>query len=51
MIYHVRWFLDVIAIHILAFEGYYKVVYFEGGFTEQDESLKKRMGDDSRRRL
>ena len=51
VISHDRWFLDRIATHILAFEGDSKVVYFEGGFTEYEESRKKRMGDVSPHRL
>lgn len=45
VISHDRWFLDRIATHILAFEGDSRVVFFEGGFTDYEESRKKRMGD------
>ena len=34
MISHDRWFLDLIANHILAFKGHSVVRSFEGNFTE-----------------
>ena len=51
VISHDRWFLDRIATHILAFEGDSKVVYFEGSYSEYEESKKKRMGDVTPKRL
>ena len=46
VISHDRWFLDRICTHILAFEGNSEVYYFEGGFSEYEESKKKRLGGD-----
>jgi sulfate-transporting ATPase len=45
VISHDRWFLDRIATHILAFEDEGKVVWFEGNFTEYEESKQARLGD------
>ena len=45
VISHDRWFLDRIATHILAFEGDSEVVFFEGGYTEYEESKKRRLGN------
>ncbi|MCC8089441.1 MAG: energy-dependent translational throttle protein EttA [Rikenellaceae bacterium] len=45
VISHDRWFLDRIATHILAFEGDSQVVFFEGGYSDYEESKKKRLGD------
>ncbi len=45
VISHDRWFLDRIATHILAFEGDSQVVWFEGNYSEYEESRKKRLGD------
>lgn len=42
IITHDRWFLDRIATHIISFEGNSNVVFFEGSYTEYEESLKKR---------
>ncbi len=42
VISHDRWFLDRIATHILAFEGDSQVVWFEGNYSEDEESRKKR---------
>ena len=46
VISHDRWFLDRIAIHILAFEGDSQVNYFEGNYSEYEEARKKRLGND-----
>ena len=46
VISHDRWFLDRICTHILAFEGDSQVYFFEGGFSEYEESKKKRLGGD-----
>ena len=51
IISHDRWFLDRIATHILAFEGDSQVVFFEGGYTEYEESRKKRTGNDTPHRI
>ena len=45
IISHDRWFLDRLATHILAFEDDAEVVFFEGGFTDYEESKKARFGD------
>ncbi|KVV14715.1 energy-dependent translational throttle protein EttA [Flavobacterium sp. TAB 87] len=46
VISHDRWFLDRICTHILAFEGDSEVYFFEGSFSEYEESKKKRLGGD-----
>jgi ATP-binding cassette ChvD family protein len=46
VISHDRWFLDRVCTHILAFEGDSQVYYFEGSFSEYEESKKKRLGGD-----
>jgi ATP-binding cassette ChvD family protein len=51
VISHDRWFLDRIATHILAFEGDSQVVWFEGNYSEYDESRKKRLGDTTPKRI
>jgi ATPase subunit of ABC transporter with duplicated ATPase domains len=45
VISHDRWFLDRIATHILAFEGNSEVYFFEGSYSDYEESKKKRLGD------
>ncbi|WP_411274337.1 energy-dependent translational throttle protein EttA [Daejeonella sp.] len=45
IISHDRWFLDRVCTHILAFEGNSEVYYFEGNYSEYEESRKKRTGD------
>jgi len=47
VISHDRWFLDRIATHMLAFEGDSKVAWFEGNYTEYEQDLKRRLGDDA----
>ena len=49
VISHDRWFLDRIATHILAFEGYAKVVWFAGNYSEYEEDRKRRLGSDAER--
>ena len=44
VITHDRWFLDRIATHILAFEGESQVLWFDGNYSEYEESRKKRLG-------
>lgn len=51
IISHDRWFLDRVATHILAFEGNSQVYFFEGGYSEYEENKKKRLGDNSPKRL
>lgn len=51
VISHDRWFLDRVATHILAFEGDSQVYFFEGGYTDYEENRKKRLGDDTPKRL
>jgi energy-dependent translational throttle protein EttA len=45
IISHDRWFLDRVATHILSFEGNSGVYFFEGSYSEYEESRKKRLGD------
>ena len=47
VISHDRWFLDRIATHMLAFEGDSHVEWFEGNYSEYEEDLKRRLGDDA----
>lgn len=51
VISHDRWFLDRIATHIMAFEGDSKVVFFEGNYQEYEEDYKKRVGNDTPKRM
>ncbi len=51
VISHDRWFLDRIATHILACEGDSQVVWFEGNYSEYEESRKKRLGDTTPKRI
>ncbi len=48
---HDRWFLDRIATHILAFEGYSKVTFYEGSYSDYEEFRKKRDGNDTPHRI
>ncbi len=45
IISHDRWFLDRVATHILSYEGDGVVYYFEGGYSDYEESKKKRLGN------
>ena len=47
VISHDRWFLDRIATHMLAFEGDSKVTWFEGNYSEYEDDLKRRIGDEA----
>ncbi len=47
VISHDRWFLDMVATHILAFEGDSQVKWFEGNFAEYEENRRQRLGIDS----
>ncbi len=51
IISHDRWFLDRIATHILAFEGDSQVYFFEGSYSEYEENRKKRLGDNTPKRI
>lgn len=51
VISHDRWFLDRIATHILAFEGNSEVRFFEGSYSEYEINRKKRMGDETPKRI
>jgi ATPase subunit of ABC transporter with duplicated ATPase domains len=51
VISHDRWFLDRIATHILAFEGNSNVYFFEGTYSEYEENRRKRMGDETPKRI
>jgi sulfate-transporting ATPase len=44
---HDRWFLDRVATHILAFEGDSEAVWFEGSFSEYEEDLVRRKGEEA----
>ncbi len=44
---HDRWFLDRVATHILAFEGDSEVTWFPGGYSEYEDDLKRRKGDEA----
>jgi ATP-binding cassette ChvD family protein len=44
---HDRWFLDKVATHILAFEGDSQITWFPGGYSEYEEDLRKRKGDEA----
>ena len=48
---HDRWFLDRVATHILAFEGDSVVTFFEGSYSDYEESKRKRLGDVTPRRI
>ncbi len=43
---HDRWFLDRVATHILAFEGDSEAFWFAGGYSEYEEDLRRRKGDE-----
>jgi len=51
IISHDRWFLDRVATHMLAFEGNSKVVWFEGTYSDYEESYKKRVTDTTPKRI
>ncbi len=44
---HDRWFLDRVATHILAFEGDSEAYWYPGGYSEYEEDLRKRKGDEA----
>ena len=45
IISHDRWFLNRIATHILAFEGYSHVEWFEGNYEDYEADRRRRLGD------
>ena len=47
VISHDRWFLDRIATHMLAFEGDSQVTWFEGNYSEYEQDLKRRVGNEA----
>ena len=51
VISHDRWFLDRICTHILAFEGDSNVFYFEGSYSEYEENILKRLGNEEPKRV
>ncbi len=51
VISHDRWFLDRICTHILAFEGDSQVSFFEGNYSEYEENRRKRLGNDTPKRI
>jgi len=51
VISHDRWFLDRICTHILAFEGYSEVYWFEGTYSDYEENKRKRLGDHGPKRI
>ena len=44
---HDRWFLDRVATHILAFEGDSEAVWFHGGYSEYEQDLIARKGEEA----
>jgi sulfate-transporting ATPase len=46
VISHDRWFLDRIATHILAAEGYSKWIFFDGNYQEYEADKRKRLGEE-----
>jgi energy-dependent translational throttle protein EttA len=51
IISHDRWFLDRVATHILAFEGDSKVIWFEGTYSDYEESYRKRINNAAPKRI
>jgi energy-dependent translational throttle protein EttA len=51
IITHDRWFLDRVATHILSFEGNSQVYFFEGSYSEYEDNRKKRLGDETPKRI
>ena len=47
VISHDRWFLNRICTHILAYEGDGKVFWFEGSYSEYEENMKMRLGEEA----
>jgi ATP-binding cassette ChvD family protein len=51
IISHDRWFLDRVCTHTLAFEGESQMYFFDGSFSEYEESKRKRLGDVEPKRI
>ncbi len=51
IISHDRWFLDRVCTHILAFEGDSQVYFFDGSYSEYEENRKKRLGNETPKRI
>ena len=49
VISHDRWFLDLVATHVLAFEGDSQVTWFEGNFEAYEEHRRELLGDEADR--
>ena len=47
VISHDRWFLDRVCTHILAFEGDSTIRWFEGGYTEYEEWMRRQFGEEA----
>ena len=47
VISHDRWFLDRVCTHILAFEGDSTIRWFEGGYTEYEDWMRRQFGEDA----
>ncbi len=47
VISHDRWFLDRVSTHTLAFEEDGKITWFEGPYSEYEESRKAKLGDEA----
>ncbi len=50
VISHDRWFIDRLATHILAFEGDGQVDFYEGNFSDYEESKLEKAADSSQKR-
>lgn len=50
IISHDRWFLDRVCTHMLAFEGNGEFYFFDGNYSDYEENLKKRKGDNALRK-
>lgn len=48
---HDRWFLDRICTHILSFEGYSQVVFYEGSYSEYEDYKIKQLGYSEPKRI
>ena len=46
VISHDRWFLDRVCTHILAFEGDSNIRWFEGGYTEYEDWMRRHFGEE-----
>ena len=46
VIFHDRWFLNRIAVHILAFEDNSQVTFWDENYQEYEADKKKRLGEE-----